>query len=131
MNNIWKTIDEFSYETEAQPLIDMLKERNIPYQILYTEKTFNPSFLSNQLLEKIIVNVPEQYYAMAYELWQKMLSESEWYDIYPHYLDEFSEEELYTVVENPDLWSSFDVNYAKNLLEKIELKKKKENGIKD
>jgi len=125
MNVIWKTIDEFNYETEAQPLIDMLHGKSIPYQIKHIEKTFNPSFLSNQLLEKIIVNVPEKYYTLAQELWQKALSESEWYDVYPHYLDGFSEEELEDVVANPELWSSFDVNYAKNLLEKIKVKTKK------
>lgn len=124
MNNTWKTIDEFSYETEAQPLLDMLSEKNIPYETKHIEKTFNPGFLSNQLLEKIVVNVPEQYYILASELWEKVLAESEWYDVYPHYLDEFSEDELKKVVENADLWNSFDVNYAKNLLEKIQLKRK-------
>lgn len=125
MNAIWKTIDEFNYENEAQPLIDMLKEHNIPYEIKYIERTFNPSFLSNQLLEKIVVNVPEIHYSSTCALWQKTLSESEWYDVYPHYLDDFSEEELKKVVENPDKWNSFDVNYAKNLLEKIHLRHKK------
>lgn len=125
MYKIWKTVDEFSYETEAQPLTDMLKEKNIPYQIKHIEKTFNPSFLSNQLLERIVVNVPQEYYATACELWQNVLAESEWYDVYPHYLDEFSEDELKNVIQNPDAWSSFDVNYAKRLLEKIQLGKSK------
>lgn len=131
MNDIWRIIDEFNYETEARPLTDMLKEKDIPYQTRYTEKTFNPSFLPNPLLEKIIVSVPQEYYTIACELWQKMLSEGEWYDVYPHYLDEFSEEELKKILENPQEWSSFDVNYAKNLLEKIQLQKNKENNSKD
>lgn len=123
MDNTWKTVDEFNYETEAQPLIDVLNQKNIPYQMKYIEKTFNPSFMHNQLLEKIVINVPEQYYPLAHELWQKALAESEWYDIYPHYLDAFSEDELQEVVNNPEAWNSFDVNYAKKLLEKMKLKK--------
>ncbi|MCS7027869.1 MAG: hypothetical protein NZ519_03815 [Bacteroidia bacterium] len=80
MNIEWKTIDEFNYEIEAQPLIDLLTYYSIPYQMERVQTTFNPTFLRNPIFEKIVINVPDLQYEEALALWQKAIECSKWCD---------------------------------------------------
>lgn len=121
----WKSICEFSYEVEAQPLIDLLKSHSIPFEVKQVDTTFNPSFLTNPLLEKIVILVPHEYYQSASLLWEKAVSDGEWYDVYPYYIDDFTDEELEQILKNPQEWSSFDLNYAEKLWQKRQLGKQK------
>lgn len=84
--SVWKTLDIFQYENEAQPLIDILTQNNLVFYQENITSTFDPTFVGNEVLKRIAINVKTEDYEKANQIWQEALRESEWYDV--HYQSE-------------------------------------------
>lgn len=101
---------------QAQELVATLESHGIEAKLLDNSPDVDITFSGNTLQNEVQVFVKQDDFDQAYDLMEKlavnMLDETD----ADHYLFEFTDKELFEVLEKPDEWSSFDHQLAQKIL---------------
>jgi hypothetical protein len=111
------TYQMFHVQQEAESLKDFLIEKGIDCFVKDTTPRFDPSFANNETQKEYRVLVLPEDFERAnqaqIEYYQQFLA-----DIGPdYYLFEFTDAELYEILEEPDKWSKLDFLLSQKILQ--------------
>jgi hypothetical protein len=101
---------------EANGLIDLLKENDIPYQIEDYTNQADIGLLGQNLDLKVIVNARVIDFPKIESLLDKEMKITLDQVDKDHYLFEFSDEELTEIIVKPNEWSNYDYKVAELIL---------------
>lgn len=110
------TYQMFHVQQEAESLKDFLVEKGIDCYVKDTTPSFDPSFANNETQKEYRVLVlPEDFEGAnqaQVEYYQQFLE-----DIDPdYYLFDFTDAELYEILEEPDKWNKLDFLLSQKIL---------------
>lgn len=109
------TVKRFLHELPFQELLQILKKKSIPYQTeSYGERIDAVSMIT--LAPEYIVKVSSDQFGEVYEILNELSAQEVLNVDSAHYLFEFSDEELYSILTKPDEWSVFDYQLAQKIL---------------
>jgi len=110
------TYQRFMNEQDARDLADLLKDNGVEFQWEDGTASFDPSFANNAVHKEFRVKLKPVDFQRADDLLLEqssaLLNEIE----QDYYLFQFSDEELFEVLEKRDAWSKFDYLLAQKLL---------------
>lgn len=116
------TYKNFKTEKEANELIEILKSNNIEYQVEYISPTVDTTFIGGTGLDdKIAIKISTYDFEKLDIILNKIATENINLIDKDHYLYDFTNEELYDILENFNEWSNTDFVFAQAIL--------KERGI--
>lgn len=112
------TYREFKSSMEALPMLQMLDEHQIPYQVENIAPPVDVTFTGGNALEDTLaVKIAPENFARVDRLYEAQAEES----VVPleedYYLYEFSNDELIQILEHYDEWSATDYVLARQILE--------------
>lgn len=128
----FETYRMFTHESIARDFVTILDANKIPYKLEKGEYLLDGSIIGNSIQPNIALKILASDFATVNQLLEKDIEakKGEYYEI----LDDFSKEELFDILTNPDEWSaeaiatarirlqqqgeSVDDNYIKYLKEK-------------
>ncbi len=100
----------------AKELVVAFREANINFELLDNSPAFDVTMSNNTMLNEVVLNVHKDDFERARKL-QEELAEADIAAVgEDHYLYEFTNQELYEVLQKADEWSAFDVTLAKQVL---------------
>lgn len=110
------TLQKFNTYIEATGVIELLEKNNIAYSVEKKEATEEFVFAGNTLDEELHIMVKPEDYEAA----QKVMEELTEVNIEKldkdYYLFDFSDNELFEILEKPDEWSLNDYHWALEIL---------------
>ena len=111
----FETYQSFFTLEEAQPLLEFLKEFEVPYHIEEMRELLGDAIIGQHLQARWQVRLSPEDFANVNDLLRKA---SEQIDAVPksHYLQRFTNPELRQVIAAPSEWNPQDVHFAKLLL---------------
>jgi hypothetical protein len=110
------TFQKFTESGIASEIAELLKANNIDYQVLDTNKIFDPSFANNSFDPDIILKIKPADFIKANAVlddYYKPLVNNIDKD---YYLFEFTDEELLDIISMSDQWGHFDYQLAQKIL---------------
>jgi hypothetical protein len=115
MNNL-VTYRTFLNKEEASELIDALTKNNIPNALEDNKASYDPTFVNMDENDRYFLKIAKEHFLTAdkiqLELANKIID-----SIGPdHYLYEFTDDELFEVVNKKDEWSKIDYLLAQKIL---------------
>jgi hypothetical protein len=115
MNNL-VTYRTFLNKEEASELIDALTKNNIPNALEDNKASYDPTFVNMDENDRYFLKIAKEHFPTAdkiqLELANKIID-----SIGPdHYLYEFTDDELFEVVNKKDEWSKIDYLLAQKIL---------------
>lgn len=114
-NQHFETYQSFFTLEEAQPLLEFLKEFEVPYHIEEMRELLDDAIIGHHLEARWKVRLSPEDFASVNELLRKAAEQIE--DVpKAHYFQRFTNPELRQVIANPDEWNPQDVHFAKLLL---------------
>lgn len=115
-NSTFETYQSFFNPEEAQPMVQLLKEQEIPYRLehhpIFVEEQIG---LENKTEASWALRIPTDYFAQVNELLEQMAAQITEVP-QGHYLHQFDNQELQELIEHADEWTKQDVHFAKLLL---------------
>ncbi len=111
----FETYQSFFTLEEAQPLLEFLKEFEVPYHIEEMRELLGDAIIGEHLQARWQVRLSPEDFANVNDLLRKA---AEQIDAVPknHYLQRFTNPELRQVIAAPSEWNPQDVHFAKLLL---------------
>lgn len=110
------TFKRFQTAAEAKELAGLLSSKGIPAEVEDASPTFDVTFAGNEFQNQFNVKIPKQDFSRA----SLLLEEHYAVDLQnlppDYYLLDFSDDELFDILANPDEWSPLDYNLARQLL---------------
>lgn len=111
------TYKKFKTEEEAVPLVDILKSNDISYQTENISAAVDMTFTGGTELEdKIAIKLKAADFERVGALFHKIAMDNLDLVENDHYLFDFSNEELYEILENYNEWSKTDFILAQKIL---------------
>jgi len=114
--NIFLTFQKFNTKDEAVELADLLKANSIDFLLEDASTSFDPTFSNNEINKEFRINLKQIDFDKA----DKLLITTSTIEINKidkeYYLFQFSNEELFEILEKSDEWSKFDYVLAQKLL---------------
>jgi hypothetical protein len=111
------TYKKFNFLFDAEPLIEVLLENEIEYEIENASPAIDITFSANTMHNEYRIKIaPEDFSKLEHIIQERtklILDQIE----DDHYFHEFSETELIEVLQKPDEWSTADVIIARKMLE--------------
>jgi len=114
MNQTLLTFQRFASKELTLPIIELLEENNIPYELEEDRLSFDPSNLSGNSLPVYLLKIPGSEFERVNTLLLKSNSNIEIDE--QHYLNSFTDAELIEILLKPDEWSRTDYILAQTLL---------------
>ena len=115
-NSTFETYQSFFNPEEAQPMVQLLKEHEVPYRLehhpIFVEEQIG---LENKTEASWALRIPTDYFAQVNTLLEQMAAQIKEVP-QGHYLHQFDHQELRDVIENAHEWTKQDVHFAKLLL---------------
>jgi hypothetical protein len=128
----FSTFQKFSNLDQAQELVDLLVDNQIAYQV---EDTSPDVVLasSDSVIKEIRIRIKQEDFVRVNNLLEAIAQSSIAEASKDHYLFEFSDEELYEVLEKPDEWGKNDYALAQKILQDRgkEITKEKLQGLQE
>jgi hypothetical protein len=114
----FQTYQSYPSAEAAQPLLDLLQERNIPFETATDngQPAFDPTFAFNPAFTRFEVKIPGGDFEWVRRLEEEAHSQLLATISPDHYLFGFSDPELFDILVKPDEWSNLDVALAGQLL---------------
>ncbi|MCA8829151.1 hypothetical protein [Hymenobacter pini] len=112
----FQTYQRFPNVEVAQPLLQLLRQHEIPYDTKLDQPRIDPSFAFNPTSTYFVVQVRPADFDAVRALEQAADDELTATAPADHYLFSFSEAELLDVLLKADEWSSFDVALTRRIL---------------
>lgn len=110
------TLKKFNTYIEAAGVVELLEKNKIVYQVEKSEANGDIVFAGNTLNEELHVQVKSEDYEAAQRLMEELIEvDIEKLDK-DYYLFEFSDNELFEILEKPDEWSLNDYHWAQEIL---------------
>jgi hypothetical protein len=110
------TLKKFNTYLEAASFVELLEKNNIAYTVERSEASGDIVLAGNTLEEELNVKVKPEDYEAA----QKIMEELVEVDLEKldkdYYLFEFTDKELFEILEKPDEWSLNDYQWAQEIL---------------
>jgi hypothetical protein len=107
----------FNVQQEAESLKDFLIEKGIDCFVKDTTPRFDPSFANNESQKEFRVMVLQEDFERANEVqvayYQQFVEEID----EDYYLLDFTDDELYNILEEPDKWSKYDFVASQKILQ--------------
>ena len=108
---------QFPNPEVAAPLLELLRQHEVPFETSFDKPSFDPSFAHNETSTHFVVKLQPADFETARALeevqYQELITQ-----VYPgQYLFTFSDAELADVLLKPDEWNSFDVTLARQILQ--------------
>ncbi|WBA42118.1 hypothetical protein [Hymenobacter canadensis] len=101
----------------AQPLLQLLKQQEIPFETSSDQHSFDPAFAYNATRAQFTVKLRQQDFLTARGL-EAAVNEQRTTEVEDdHYLFGFTDDELFDILAKPDEWSNFDVTLARRILQ--------------
>ena len=116
MKSNFLTFQRFNSSDLASPVIDVLKENDIPYELEEDKLSFDPSNLSGNSFPIYLLKIPSTDFEKVNTLLLKANANVEIDE--QHYLNSFTDAELMEILLKPDEWSRTDYNLAHVLLKR-------------
>lgn len=144
LDNFEKQVEEpleffkdFFFKDQAEYLLELLDQENIPYEISKSETIIDEAIVGNTLSPKIILKLQPKHFERANELIKAnvVVDEAAMKD---HFLNQLDDKELLEILEKPEEWSIENGVVAKQLLARrgvkyneAEMKKKQANRLEE
>lgn len=110
------TYKKYNDEETALAIGDLLKENGIEYEIENTNTFFNPEFSYNKANFNVLLKLRGQDFEkgnlVIEKFYESMIDRLD----KDYYLFQFSNDELFEILQKPDEWGELDVVLAKKLL---------------
>jgi len=114
MNQLFLTFQRFGSKELATPIIEVLEENNISYELEEDKLSYDPSHLSGNSLPIYLLKIPNTEFDRVNTLLLKANTNTEIDE--QHYLNSFTDAELMEILLKPDEWSRADYLLAQTLL---------------
>jgi hypothetical protein len=111
----FSTFQKFTLIEQAEELVDLLEENQIPYQVEDSSPDVVVAY-SDSVQKEIRVKLKQEDFARANSLLEAIAQTFLEEVSKDHYLFGFSDEELYEILEKPDEWGKNDYALAKKIL---------------
>ncbi|MEL6534980.1 MAG: hypothetical protein AAFQ98_06180 [Bacteroidota bacterium] len=108
------TFRSYPSQAKAEETGVLFRTWDIPFKIISTDDTFDPSFSFNRGATRWEMKIPDDQFDRANQLMEEQALNTPLPQ--DHYLRGFSEEELIEVLTKPDEWSEQDFVWAQQLL---------------
>lgn len=107
----FETYRMFTHESIAMDFVTLLDENNIPYKLEKGQDLLDGSIIGNSIRPHIALKLIAADFPKVNDLLEKDIENKngEYYEV----LDDFSKEELFDILNNPDEWSAEAVATAK------------------
>jgi hypothetical protein len=107
----FETYRMFTHESIARDFVSILIENDIPYKLEKGEFLLDGAIIGNSIQPKIALKLLANDFSKVNQLLEKDIEnkKGEYYEI----LDDFSKEELFDILTNPDEWSAEAIATAK------------------
>jgi hypothetical protein len=112
------TYRSFDEETFAEELATQLREAGITVQVSYQRHPIDPLIIGSGTDNDYLVQIRSSDFTKANELLEKQYGSGLPELPSDYYLYDFTEKELFEVIEKPDEWNPLDVQLARQLLVK-------------
>jgi len=110
------TYSRFFTLAEADFLLELLSKEQIPFLIEEEVNHLDPIYIGANLDPMIVVKIPQGHFKKVNELLE-IETAIHLKELDPaHYLNDFTNTELFDVIKNTDEWSLYDRVFAKKLL---------------
>lgn len=114
----FSTYQKFFTPEEAQPLIELLKEHQVPYKFIKAKRMVDGVIAGEVSDVMDEVKIPSDKFEMV----NRIISETTTVNLDEldpdHYLLSYTDEELEAILRNPDEWGNQDYLLARKILEK-------------
>ncbi|UOQ74619.1 hypothetical protein [Hymenobacter cellulosilyticus] len=108
---------QFPNPEVAAPLLELLRQHEVPFETSLDKPSFDPSFAHNETSTHYVVKLQaadfEKVRALEEAQNQELIRQVD----PSHYLFTFTDTELADVLLKPDEWNSFDVTLARQILQ--------------
>lgn len=108
---------KFQTAEDALPLINLLKTAEIPYQFEHLVNQLDDLIIGYSLDPMFEIRVESSKFKQVNDLLQKKATLDP-DEPFRYYLYDFTNEELWNVVNNDEEWNAFDQGLARSILEK-------------
>ena len=112
---VFETYQNFFNQQEAQPMIKLLIDHNIPYKLEH-HPIYLEEFMSENKTEAAwALRIPTHFFKQINTIQEQLAAQIT--EVPPaHYLHKFDNQELQDVISNAHEWTKQDVHFAKLLL---------------
>ncbi len=110
------TYQRFMNQQDAQELAELLTENSVEFQLENGTTSFDPSFANNAVNHEFRIKLQQKDFQPVDELLLQTSSELLESIGQDYYLFEFTDVELFEILEKRDEWSKFDFLLAQKLL---------------
>ncbi len=108
------TYTRFYSLNEAKPLIELLEKENIPYKIDHEINQLDSVYIGQSLDPMFALKIPQDQFSKLNFILGDKAEESHIDSDY--YLFSFTDDELKSVIQEPDEWNAFDRSLAQKIL---------------
>jgi hypothetical protein len=107
---------KFYTAQDARSLVELLQQHRVPYKMEHETNQLDAVFIGDGLDPMYALKIPQKKFALVNELIAAQTTAGNIANEEGHYLDDFSDKELLRILEQPNEWNAFDINYAKEML---------------
>jgi len=107
----------FQYEEDAQPFIELLKENEIPYEFNGSETLITEAIVGSPNYPRFVIKILRSHFSKVNSIIENEVLKNA-ADFHEHYLNDFTDHELLTVLRKSDESSIEDITIAKELLKR-------------
>jgi hypothetical protein len=118
MENKFLTYRKFNSKEEVEELIDLLKENKIQYQLIDNSPLLSNTIMSAGSESLFLLKIKDSDFDITNKISSAQSKKAIESVDKNHYLFDFTKEELMEVLIKSDEWNSFDVELAKDILDK-------------
>jgi hypothetical protein len=112
------TYRKFNSLMDAVPLMTLLKQNDIEYVIENASPSLDITFSANTMLDEYRIQISQSDFEKVDALLENISDVTVDEIDADHYLFEFTDEELKSILETPDEWSITDFVFARTILSK-------------
>lgn len=112
------TYTKFFAPEDAQYLITLLQQHNIPYSFEHEVNQLDKVYIGESVEPMFELKVPPTRFNDVDNVLAAQARSDMFGPDFKHYLQDFSTEELQEIVDEPDTWNAYDVQVATELLSK-------------
>lgn len=112
---IFETYQNFFNQEEAQPMVKLLIDHNIPYKLEHHPIYLEEVMSENKTVAAWALRIPTHYFNQVNTIQEQLAAQIT--EVPPaHYLHKFDNQELQEVISHANEWTKQDVHFAKLLL---------------
>ncbi|MDF2193544.1 hypothetical protein [Paraflavitalea sp. CAU 1676] len=112
----YATYAKFYAPEEAETLIGLLKQHDIPYALDHEVNQMDPIYLGESPDPMFVLRIPGEQFKVAHAVLAKQAGLDMNQPGFTHQMQSYDAAELKEILDNPEGWSAYDLKVAKELL---------------